>query len=253
MKNASLKGNTGLLVLLLGVIALVASYLLGFTSYNDKNSELSANIDSLETRRDELKADYAKKDEYEKQAKEYDSKYEEILGEFDTGLSNESQIMDLYNMQTKRNVLVTTATLADPEETYAFDGSLTTAEMTAQTQTTDANGNVIESDPIITSTAIDSSYRGVSCDESFTMEGTYADVKEALKDIVDGSKRRVPTTISFTYDSTTEIISCTATISEYAITGDDRKQNKVDIPSTATGRDNIFLNGLGAQVPTAAQ
>lgn len=251
MNSSSLKENTGILVLLIGILALIASYFLGFTGFNDKNSELSANIESLEAKRDSLKADYANKSEYEKKTKEFDEKYEKILKEFDTTLTNESQIMDLYNMQLKNNVMVTTANLAMPEETYAFDGSLTTTDMTAQTQTTDANGNPVQADPIITTTAIDSSYRGVSCEESFSMSGSYGDIKTSLKDIVGSNKRRVPTTVNFTYDSTNETVTCDVTASEYAITGDDRKQNKVEIPSSATGRDNLFFNGIGVQTTLA--
>ena len=251
MNSSSLKENTGVLVLLIGILALIASYFLGFTSFNDKNIELSANIESLEAKRDTLKADYANKAEYEKKTKEFDEKYEKILKEFDTTLTDESQIMDLYNMQLKNNVMITTVTLAMPEETYAFDGSLTTTDMTAQTQTTDANGNPVEADPIITTTAIDSSYRGVSCDENFTMTGSYGDIKASLKEIIESSKRRVPTSVSFSYDSTNEKVTCTVAASEYAITGDDRKQNKVEIPSSATGRDNLFFNGIGVQTTTA--
>ena len=251
MNSSSLKENTGVLVLLIGILALIASYFLGFTSFNDKNSELSAKIESLEAKRDGLKADYANKSEYEKKTKEFDEKYEKILKEFDTTLTNESQIMDLYNMQLKNNVMVTAASLAMPEETYAFDGSLTTTDMTAQNQTVDANGNPVQADPIITTTAIDSSYRGVSCEESFSMSGSYGDIKTSLKDIVGSNKRRVPTSISISYDSTEEKIICSVTASEYAITGDDRKQNKVEIPSSATGRDNLFFNGIGVQATPA--
>ncbi len=249
MNSSSLKENTGVLVLLIGILALIASYFLGFTSFNDKNSELSANIESLESKRDSLKADYANKADYEKKTKEFDEKYEKLLKKFDTTLTNESQIMDLYNMQLKNNVMVTSATFERPEETYAFDGSLTTTDM--MESTTDADGNPIETDPIITTTAIDNSYRGVSCDETFTMIGSYGDVKTSLKEIVDSSKRRVPTIVNFSYDSTDEKVTCMVTASEYAITGDDRKQNKVEIPSSATGRDNLFFNGIGVQTTPA--
>lgn len=246
MKNSSLKDNAGVLVLLLGLLACVASYFLGFTSYNDKNSELSANIESLEQKRDALKADYAKKDEYEQKTKEFDKKYEETLAEFDTTLTNESQVMDIYNMELKNNVLVTVARLNEPAETYAFDGSLTTSEMLAQLQTVDANGNVVQAN-LITTTSIDPSYRGVSCDEEFNMQGAYGDIKTSLKDIAYGDKRRVLKSVNITYDGTTEKIKCEVKAAEYAITGDDRKQNNVDIPSSAVGRENLFFDGIGVQ------
>lgn len=245
MKNSN---YTGLGVLILGVVAIVLSYVFGFTAYNEKNSELTSEIDDLQSRCDTLKADYANIDTYKKDIEQNNKDFEDMLKKFDTSLTNEGQIMDIYNMDKKCSVLTSTATFVDPTETYAFDGSLTTPEMTAPT--TDDNGNIIEAEPIITSTAINNSYRGVSANVSASFTGTYDNMKKAIESIVTDSKRRVLTNLAFTADSTTDEITCTYTLSEYALTGDDRKVKEVEIPDSAVGRTDIFTGGLGVQVTT---
>lgn len=245
MKNSN---NTGLLVVVLGIVAIVLSYVFGFTAYNNKNSELQAEIDELEARRDELKEDYAHKDEYLKKTDEFDKEYEKVLKKFDTGITNEGELMDLYNLQGTTGIMLDRATFTKPEESYAFDGSLTTSDMVVST--VDADGNPVEADPIITSTAVDPSYRGVSADVSFTMTSSYANIKAALNSLADESKRRAFKSFAFTCDTSNDTVTCNGSYKEYAITGDDRKQTKVDIPESASGRTDLFLGGLGVQVTT---
>lgn len=233
----------------IGLVAILLSYFLGFQNFQTKNAELQEEVDETQSKCDTLKSEYANKDKYIKETKEFDNKYEELLGRFDTTLLNEGQIMDLYNMQGECNVEVTSATFTEPTETYAFDGSLTTPEMIAQQNATNPDGTPVEAEPIITTTAIDSSYRGVSDTLTFTVRGDYPSVKAALQKVMDGKKRKVPSSLAFTYDSTDEKVMCNIILTEYAITGNDREAGKVTIPDSAIGRDNIFFNPLG----TAAQ
>lgn len=238
------------LYILIGVAAILLSYFLGFNTLSQKNSDLQDTVDELQTRYEQLKADYANKSQYIKETKEFDEKYKSTLSKFDTTLLNEGQIMDIYNMQVECGVQVKAVTLTAPEESYAFDGSLTSDEMLAKQNATNADGTPAETDPIITSTAIDSSYRGVSNSLALTATGNYEGIKAMLKSITDSKKRKVLSDIRFSYDSTTEEISCTVSLNEYAITGNDRKLNKVEIPDGAIGRTNIFFDPLGAASPT---
>lgn len=231
--------------IIIGIAAILVSYFLGFNNLSSKNTELQQTVDELQADYDRLKADYANKSLYIKETKEFGEKYEEILSEFDTTLLNEGQIMDLYNMQAKCGIEVTQVTLTDPKEIYAFDGSITSEFVTrAQMPQTNPDGTTVESDPIINSTAIDSSYRGVSSTLILTTKGSYEGIKEMLKTIIGDKKRKVPSNITFTFDSTTEDIVCNVTMAEYAITGKDREPKKVEIPDGAIGRENIFFDPL---------
>lgn len=231
--------------IIIGVAAILVSYFLGFNNLSGKNTELQETVDELQADYERLKADYANKSLYIKETKEFDEKYEEVLSKFDTTLLNEGQIMDIYDMQTKCGIEVTQVTLTDPMEIYAFDGSITSDFVTrAQTPQTNPDGTTVEPEPIINSTAIDSSYRGVSSTVMLTARGSYEGIKEMLKTITGDKKRKVPSTVTFTFDSTTEEIVCNVTMSEYAITGKDREEKKVEIPDGAIGRDNIFFDPL---------
>lgn len=237
------------LYIVIGVAAILLSYFLGFNTLSQKNTDLRDTIDELQTRYDTLKADYANKSKYIKETKDFEEKYDKTLSEFDTTLLNEGQIMDIYNMQGECGIQVTSVTLTAPEESYAFDGSLTSDEMLAKQNATNPDGTPAEIDPIITSTAINNSYRGVSNSLTLIATGNYEGIKAMLKSITDGKKRKVLSNIAFSYDSTTEDIICNLTLNEYAITGDDRKLNKVEIPDGAIGRTNIFFDALGVVNP----
>lgn len=235
------------LYILIGVAAIVLSYLLGFRSFSEKNTELQATVDELQADYDRLKADYANKSKYLKETEEFKKQYEEVLSKFDTSLLNEGQIMDVYNMQSSCGIQVTSVRLEEPLEVYAFDGSITSDLITsAQTQQTNPDGTPVESEPIINSTAIDSSYRGVSNTMQLMAKGNYEGIKNMLKTIAGDKKRKVPSTITFTFDGTTEEVLCSVTMNEYAITGKDREPKKVEIPDSAIGRSNIFFDPLVA-------
>ncbi|MBD5136332.1 MAG: hypothetical protein HDT39_10300 [Lachnospiraceae bacterium] len=233
--------------IIIGLAAILVSYFLGFNNLSSKNTELQQTVDELQADYERLKADYANKSLYIKETKEFGEKYEEILSKFDTTLLNEGQIMDIYDMQTKCGIEVTAVTLTDPSEIYAFDGSVTSDfVIKAQTPQVNSDGTTVEPESIVKSTAIDSSYRGVSSTIALTAKGSYEGIKEMLKTITSDKKRKVPSNIVFTFDSTTEEIICGVTIAEYAIKGKDRVEKKVEIPDGAIGRENIFFDPLAA-------
>lgn len=233
----------------IGLVAILLSYFLGFQHFQSENDTLQSKVDEAQERYDSLKSEYTNKDTYVKQTKEYNKQYEELIGKFDTTLLNEGQIMDLYNLQNECGINITGVTLQEPAETYAFDGSLTDPA-TVQTTVTNPDGTVVEADPLITTTAIDSSYRGVSNTMTFVATGDYAGIKKMIKSITEGKKRKVLTSVIFTYNSTDEKVSCSATLSEYAITGNDREVGEVKInDKSGIGRDNIFFNPLATATP----
>lgn len=232
----------------IGLVAILLSYFVGFQRFQSDNETLQSQVDEAQSRYDTLKAEYSKKDTYIKETKEFDKKYEEVLGKFDSTLLNEGQIMDLYNVQNECNVSITRVTLKEPTATYAFDGSLTDPA-TQQAAAANADGTSNEQEPIITTTAIDSSYRGVSCEATFSATGRYENLRKMIKSITDSSKRKVLTSLVFTCNTTDEEVTCNVTMSEYAITGKDREEGKVKVDEGAIGRADIFLNTLGTATP----
>ena len=231
--------------IIIGLAAILVSYFLGFNNLSSKNTELQETVDELQADYDRLKAEYANKSLYIKETKDFGEKYEEILSKFDTTLLNEGQIMDIYDMQAKCGIQVSEVTLTDPTEIYAFDGSVTSDfVIKAETPKLNSDGTTTEPETIVKSTAIDSSYRGVSSNIALTATGNYAGIKEMLKTITGDKKRKVISNVVFTFDSTTEEIVCGVRIDEYAITGKDREPKKVEIPDGAIGRENIFFDPL---------
>ena len=68
-------------------------------------------------------------------------------------------------------------------------------------------------------------------------------VKQFLSQIVNNySKKKVLTTVNFAYDATNQIVTTTANVNEYAITGEDREQSPVNVPAYQNSTTNIFYN-----------
>ena len=107
MENKSNNNYNNLIFVLIGVVALVVSYLFGFNNLNASNDDLSSEIDTLQAKYDSLSAEYSKKDQYIKDTKAAEKDYEEMLKKFDAGVTEQSLIVDSEAYETKLGVTVT--------------------------------------------------------------------------------------------------------------------------------------------------
>lgn len=210
-KNSKDMSTIKALMILVGVLAVVASYFLVFDKYKVKNEELNAEIEELDVRVDDLEYKNSKKEEVKKKTEEINADIEEVLSRFDGGLSYQAEIVDLQNLIDDKKVNIPSLTISAPANIYTF-----------------SDGNV-----------------GESITYSYASTGTYAQMKEVLKyfDEYEG-KRKVPSSLSFAYDYATQNVSIAFNVTEYAISGEGREQKEVIIPEYTKGKLNIFYDGV---------
>ena len=197
------------LMILVGILAVVASYFFVFSKYKTKNEDIKTKIEELDVRLEELEKMDRNKEVILKNTEEINAETEKVLAKLDGGLSYQAEIVDLQDFIYDEEVSVPSLTISAPTDTYTF-----------------SDGNV-----------------GKSITYSYTSTGTYAQMKEAIKyfDEYEG-KRKVPTSISFVYDYASQKVSLAFNVIEYAVAGEGREQKEVIIPEYKKGRLNVFYD-----------
>lgn len=222
--KSSISNNLKYILVLLGVVALVLSYFLVFTKYNTKTEDIQDEIDSLQEKCDDLEAKNSNKAKIETKTKEAEEKYESILKEFDGGVTYQSQIMDAYNMGQRLQIQVPALSLSLAAPVYTF-------------------GQIASSNPNGGLGGVSAEYSGEAMAYTIETVGTYDQMKQTLNYIMnEEGKRKVPNTITFAYDSSTQQVSMSINITEYAVSGGDRVQKEVEIPDYVKSTTNVFYN-----------
>ena len=231
-KNSALQQNMKYILILIGVVALILSYFMGYSKYQTNISDINDEISALETRYNDLKSKESKREEYEKMKKEAEEKYETVLSKFDAGLSAERIIMDYHNIANQIGFSFTSLSLSEPNLFWAFG--------------TENKDGMINSGDTIPNGMI-ASVRSYS----IQVTGTYGNIKDFIKQIMsDKAKRRVPISMSFAFDPTLHTVSCNLNVMEYAVSSEDRTESVADIPIYNQGIDNIFFTGMGSGANT---
>lgn len=219
-KNNGMMKNLKYVFVLVGVVAMVLAYFLVFSGYSDKADDLDSEIDELKGQYETLQQKAKKFNEKDVKAyvEECDAEYEKVMKKFDGGISYQSQIMDTYNM------------------TQALDIQIPSLSMTPAT-------DVVSEEREDITFLTGQNYIEKMMTYQISTVTTYDKMKDVLKYILEfEGKRKVPTSISFSYDNIKQEVSIAFAINEYAIAGEDRKVSKVDIPSFNQGSTNVFYS-----------
>lgn len=209
-ENKGTSSNTlKYLLIAIGLLAVVASYMLVFNKYRTINEDLESEIESLETRRDELKAKDKNKEAVIALTEENNKKFDEVVAKFDGDLSYQAAIMDIYYHRKDDNVEINALTYTTPTDSVTF-----------------SNGFV-----------------GKNMNYVYSVTSTYDQMKDVLKYFTEyEGKRKVPNSISFAYDSNTHKITTSFNVNEYAISGEGREPLPTREPEFTKGESNIFYN-----------
>lgn len=227
-KNSTM-GNMKYVLIIIGIVAIVLSYFLVYSKYNKKISNIDKVIDTLEVRKDDLESKNGNKDLVVSNMEKVNNEYETLLKKFSSDITYQSQIMDKYNMSQALGIQLPVLGLTEVAEEYTF----------GQIATSNPNGGV---------GGMSADYKGVVMTYSISTLGTYAQMTDTIKYLLnENGKRKVPLTISFTYDSTTQQVALIISAKEYAVVGGDRKVPEISIPGSPKSVPNIFYNEIITQ------
>lgn len=225
----SFSNNMKYLFVIVGILALVASYFLVFSKYNKKIDSINSEIDVLELRKDDLVSKNDNKDNIVEETKTTNQKFEELVKKFAPNITYQSQLMDNYNMSQNIGIEIPTVGVTAVSEAYTF----------GQIPTSNPNGGV---------GGLGAENKGVVMTYNISTIGTYAQMTETINYILnENGKRKVPSSISFAYDSTTQEVALTISAKEYAIIGTKSKLSEISIPAFPKSTQNIFYNEIITQ------
>lgn len=211
MKPMSAKDKQ-LLVVLLALIIISASYFFGARVLMDKTTELETKQTEMRAELDQRLQVIAKQDEYEQKTEEYNAAYDEMMRQFPAGISQDDQIMFAQDLQTMYDSPVTAVNFTDPAEVLSL-------------ATMDPNG---------------APYSLQSSTLQFPVEMSYDEWVDLINYLGTQARgKNILTQIDGTYSPETNRVTSNVTLAQYAITGAGR----VFEPETGEsllGTNNIF-------------
>lgn len=211
-QNALLK-NIKYIALLVGLLAMVMSYFLGYSNIKVSNDELNVEIDSLQARLDDLEAKKKNQKMYEEGIKKFNEDTEKILAKFDAGLSPQRIIVDYQQLCDELAVVIPSMSFSEPTADFTFSSA-------------------------------EEGLEGHSKVMNVTVTGTYVSIKDFItKLMTTAGRRRVPSTIGFSFDSAINSVTCSIAVTEYAVVGGERTETVPTIPGYNKGVNNIFFSG----------
>ncbi|SEQ07884.1 hypothetical protein SAMN02910289_01212 [Lachnospiraceae bacterium RM5] len=232
----------GYIVIIIGVVALVLSYVMVFSKYKTKNDDLKTKITEKQAELDDYNSKNTNLKKVVKDTKENNERFEKVLSRFDGGLSYEAEICDAIKIAENDDVIF---------DGIKFDGDESTLvyQFGNDTKVVDENGDpaslttvaVVDSTNVSTDEKDSDTYLGKSIVYTLTGKGTYENSLESLRNIENTSgKRKVLKGLSFTYDVLADEMAYEATFVEYAVTGNGREPYAFTIPTYSKGLANIF-------------
>lgn len=215
-----------LLIITFSFLILILAYVLGYQPFDKKTKEVNKEVETLQEQYDNLKVMYDNKKNYLTKTQENNDSYNAILVKFNAYITQPDSIMYFYNLEEQTGVDINQITMSANTDFYSTGSSASAGENTTN-QTDASTGNGL---------------KGTMATYNLTLTGTYDQIKQMLDYIRNSQERMVATSVSSTYDTSTDLVSCTLDISQYAIAGNDRAVTPAQIPDQTLGLENIFNN-----------
>lgn len=233
-KPSFIEQNLKYIMIVIGILALVVSYFLFYSPKQSDINDIQDEIDSLESRYEDLKAKEKKRDQYIKDTEEAKAKRDNYLSFFAKGNFTKRQIMDYDTLATTTQVTLSTISFGKEGNAYAFGTAEHDGKFDKKAETL----------PEIYTT---------SKEYSLEVVGTYDNVLEFIRQVTENTKRRTSiNSVSFSFDSALNTITANIRVAEYCLNGTDpelfgedgKNYTVVTIPVFATGVNNIFFTTL---------
>ncbi len=222
------KKEVRILLILVGVLALVLSYLYLYQPMTEENEALEKKNSNLSTEITALRAKIAQESEMVEETLAYNEASIEILEEFPSYLKVENEIMDIVSMESKVNVEIPSLSISDPAVV-----------------TIDVTGNSSSKSALEDTTDIGNGELATICDlysvtTTIAYNTTYDGMKEMITDVVSSENTRSVQTFSATFNSATGELTGTLSFDSYFIFGSYKDYLAPTVSDIDHGTENIF-------------
>ncbi len=230
------KSNIKLILFIVAVAIVGLTYLYVFKDNMSDAESIQSEVDTLQTRYDELCEKQKDRDMYEAKTAEYNEKFEERLAYFPATLDQEISVMFIKGVEKDQGNLqfgVESVGLGEPESFYSLSAA-SAANTSDSTDTTDTD-----------TTAVPGDYQCLTAAFPINYTGSYEGIKDFIDYIMAYKYRMNISSIDIAYNSQDDTYSGTVNLNAYCVTGDGREADKVDV-NVPEGVTNIFQGGSGA-------
>ncbi len=212
-----------ILYVFLAIAIVACSYFFGFRKLTAANEKLDEETAKLNTRYTTLHTMEKNAKKYSDDTVFYNDQYDKVIAKFDTGYSQEYSILFIKELEDKLDTWVNQAGLAQTEKIYTFGEVVSTNPGSA------AGTSVYSSD-----------YKGYKTVLTLSYQATYDNFKNLIEYINKYKYKCTIDSMSMSYNADSDVVSGALVVSQYAITGEDRKFDNVNINNVLSGTGNIF-------------
>ncbi len=216
-----------LIYVVLSLAIILCGYFFGFRKLTAANEQLDDEISKLKTRHATLRTMEKNAKKYSDDTVVYNDNYDKIISRFDTGYSQEYSILFIKELESKVDTWLSQAGLAQTENIYTF------GQVKSTNPGSEAGVTVYSSD-----------YKGYKTVLTLTYQTSYENFKDLIEYINNYKYKCTIDSMSMSYNSESDVVSGALVVSQYAITGKDRKFSNVNINGILNGSDNIFSSDI---------
>lgn len=210
------KRDAKLLLILLGIVTFLLSYLLVYNHYIKKQDAVAQQISELTPKLNTLEEYYANLSSYESAIEEARTSTKQELRRYPTEVLTEDQTLYALELEQRLGINVTALTFSDPLQVSEFSGILP-----------DGSEKPVKMDAY-------QSTMNVSC------EMTYAQLKQMLRYIYDTNDYTSVASLSVSYDAETAKLKGNVDVSKFFIQYEGAEKGVHVMPFVPEGRPNIF-------------
>jgi hypothetical protein len=234
-----------MMLFIIAAIAVVAIvYFFVFTKTNEKTDALVSANETLFQEVEQLETLEAQKDATIAETQTMQLDIADTLSKFPSEVNTEDAIYDLNQMYNDiANVKIQSETYNMNQVFY--QGGSTDSTDTSSTTSTVNNASVaaITSEtPVSEVVSAAADYTGYRSDVTVAFTAPYKSVKKVVDYINESDDRMTITSMSMSSSDDTKDLTCSMSLSMYAISGTGEIYNQPDVSNGNTGVDNIFRN-----------
>ena len=251
------KRDVLLLLGLIGILAVVASYFLVYQPNMEATEALEQENSELQARVNDLSSKMANKDSYVEQTEEMNREMDTILSRFPVDVREEDAVLLAINQELIAPMMISNVSITantpvvlpdaneeDVEYTYEIDEI---EQYEAQEGISDGSQPVGDA----VSNGTGTNKPSVLMERNVTMSYlvSYDGLKRGIKNISAQDNRMSINNLSVSYDETTGLLRGTTVVDMYCIPGQaDKEYVEPNFSSVLLGSDNIFgsLESLGS-------
>lgn len=237
MKLKITKREKNMIVILVGILLVMASYYLGYRTFKSRTDILKQQNQILESQIQTLEGISAEKDAYVAKTEEMQTSMNAIIQKFPSNMISEDIILYMRNLEQKTDSYVHNITT--PAKQYV--NITATEETDVISSMEDVTGAIREYGFVNDGKVPDTrSMQLAQVESAVNCSITYKGLKDIITDITENDNRKSVDNISLVFNENTGDLAGSMTVIYYTLSGTGREYLQPTITGTSHGIECIF-------------